>query len=153
MDADEIPNRIVVICHKDDSIHKAAERMRNNHVDDVIVAKHKGHKYLPIGILADRDVISRVLDNKVNLNDIAVKYVINNELLTVNVDDIIIETLEKMRAKGIRRVPVVNQEGGLEGILLEGYLDVENENELVSEVLSDLARLFKQKFNRNIKLH
>ena len=69
MYVNQICNREIVICHEDDSIHKAAERMRNNHVDDVIVAKHKDHKDLPIGILADRDVIDKVLGNFDNNNN------------------------------------------------------------------------------------
>ena len=142
----EICNRQVVICGRDDSIQNAAELMRDNHVGDVIVVEHKEGKHFPIGILTDRDIVIEVLAEGVNLNDIAVNDVMSSELISVKEDDHIIETIEQMRDRGIRRVPVVNQEGSLEGILA-----VDDTIELVAELLSNLVRLFKQEFNREIK--
>ena len=142
----EMCNRQVIICGPDDSIQNAAELMRDNHVGDVIVVEHKEGKHYPIGILTDRDIVIEVLAQGVNLSDIAVKDVMSSELISVKEDDFIIETIEKMRDKGVRRVPVVNQEGGLEGILA-----VDDAIELVAEVLSDLARLFKHEFYREVK--
>ena len=142
----EICNRQVVICGRDDSIQNAAELMRDNHVGDVIVVEHKEGKHFPIGILTDRDIVIEVLAEGVNLNDIAVNDVMSSELISVKEDDYIIETIEQMRDRGIRRVPVVNQEGSLEGILA-----VDDAIELVAELLSNLVRLFKHEFNREIK--
>ena len=142
----EICNRQVVICGRDDSIQNAAELMRDNHVGDVIVVEHKEGKHFPIGILTDRDIVIEVLAEGVNLNDITVSDVMSSELISVKEDDYIIETIEQMRDRGIRRVPVVNQEGSLEGILA-----VDDTIELVAELLSNLVRLFKQEFNHEIK--
>ncbi len=142
----EICNRQVVICGRDDSIQNAAELMRDNHVGDVIVVEHKEGKHFPIGILTDRDIVIEVLAEGVNLNDITVNDVMSSELISVKEDDYIIETIEQMRDRGIRRVPVVNQEGSLEGILA-----VDDTIELVAELLSNLVRLFKQEFNHEIK--
>lgn len=142
----EICNRQVVICGRDDSIQNAAELMRDNHVGDVIVVEHKEGKHFPIGILTDRDIVIEVLAEGVNLNDIAVNDVMSSELISVKEDDYIIETIEQMRDRGIRRVPVVNQEGSLEGILA-----VDDAIELVAELLSNLVKLFKHEFNREIK--
>jgi len=142
----EICNRQVVICGRDDSIQNAAELMRDNHVGDVIVVEHKEGKHFPIGILTDRDIVIEVLAEGVNLNDIVVNDVMSSELISVKEDDYIIETIEQMRDRGIRRVPVVNQEGSLEGILA-----VDDAIELVAELLSNLVKLFKHEFNREIK--
>lgn len=142
----EMCNRQVVICGPDDSIQNAAELMRDNHVGDVIVVEHKEGKHYPIGILTDRDIVIEVLAEGVNLSDIAVKDVMSSELISVKEDDFIIETIEKMRDKGVRRVPVVNQEDGLEGILA-----VDDTIELVAELLSNLVGLFKHGYNRETK--
>ena len=142
----EMCKRQVVICQPDDSIQIAAELMRDNHVGDVIVVEHKEGKHFPIGILTDRDIVIEVLAERVNLNDIAVKDVMSSELIRVKEDDYIIETIEQMRDKGIRRVPVVNREGNLEGILA-----VDDTIELVADLLSNLVKLFKHEFNREIK--
>ena len=142
----EMCNRQVIICGPDDSIQTASELMRDNHVGDVIVVDHKEGKHFPIGILTDRDIVIEVLAEGVSLNDIAVKDVMSGNLICVKEDDFIIETIAKMRDKGIRRIPVVNREGSLEGILA-----VDDTIELVAELLSDLVNLFKREFNREIK--
>lgn len=142
----EMCNRQVIICGPDDSIQTASELMRDNHVGDVIVIDHKEGKHFPIGILTDRDIVIEVLAEGVNLNDVAVKDVMSGNLICVKEDDFMIETIAKMRDKGIRRIPVVNREGSLEGILA-----VDDTIELVAELLSDLVSLFKREFNREIK--
>ena len=142
----EMCNRQVIICGPDDSIQTASELMRDDHVGDVIVVDHKEGKHFPIGILTDRDIVIEVLAEGVSLNDIAVKDVMSGNLICVKEDDFIIETIAKMRDKGIRRIPVVNREGSLEGILA-----VDDTIELVAELLSDLVNLFKREFNREIK--
>ena len=142
----EICNRQVVICQPDDSIRKAAELMRNNHVGDVIVVKHKDNKHFPVGILTDRDIVVEILAEGVDTTDITVEDVMSRELKSVNEDDHVVETIEKMRDRGIRRIPVVNQDGGLEGILA-----VDDAIELIAELLSDLVKLFKYEYNREVK--
>lgn len=142
----EICNRQVVICQSDDSVQNAAGLMRDNHVGDVIVVEHRGGKHLPVGILTDRDIVIEILAENVNPEDVTVKDVMSSELISVNEDDHVIETIEKMRDRGIRRVPVVNNDGGLEGILA-----VDDAIELVAELLSDLVKLFKHEFNREVK--
>lgn len=142
----EICNRQVVICLPEDSIRQAAELMRNNHVGDVIVVEHKANMHFPVGILTDRDIVIEVLAEGVDATSITVKDVMSSELISVKEDDHVIETIEQMRDKGIRRVPVVNRDGGLEGILA-----VDDTIELVAELLSDLVKLFKHEFNREVK--
>ena len=62
----------------------------------------------------------------------------SSELISAYEDDHVIETIERMRNKGVRRIPVVNRDGGLEGILA-----VDDTIELVAELLADLVKLFK----------
>ena len=57
-------------------------------------------------------------------------------LLTVNENEELLDTIERMRAKGVRRAPVVGKEGELVGILtLDDLLDV------LAEALDDLVLL------------
>ncbi|MDD2390143.1 MAG: CBS domain-containing protein, partial [Desulfobacterales bacterium] len=55
---------------------------------------------------------------------------------TARESDGIWDTLERMKANGIRRMPVINERGGLEGILTVDDLLV-----LFSEELISLARV------------
>jgi CBS domain-containing protein len=57
-------------------------------------------------------------------------------LLIVNEGDELLDTIEQMRGKGVRRAPVVGKEGELVGMLtLDDLLDV------LSEALNDLVLL------------
>jgi CBS domain-containing protein len=58
------------------------------------------------------------------------------ELLTARENETLHSALKRMCARGIRRIPVVNQSGGLEGIVA-----VDEVLEYVSEKMSDLVRL------------
>jgi CBS domain-containing protein len=57
--------------------------------------------------------------------------------------DSLFDVLKKMQSHGIRRLPVVNDRGGLEGILT--FDDV---IELLSEELTDLAKLVAKEQKR-----
>jgi CBS domain-containing protein len=62
--------------------------------------------------------------------------------VTAREGDDLLETLKMMRARGIRRLPVIDDDGALAGILT-----VDDLIDLFSEQIADLARLiaFEQK--------
>jgi CBS domain-containing protein len=65
------------------------------------------------------------------------------DLVTAGEEDSVIEAIEKMRNQGVRRIPVVSSQGGLEGILsLDDCL------ELVAEQVGDLVQLIKTEQRR-----
>lgn len=137
MTAGEICNREVVICRPDDSIQEAAKLMRDQHVGDVIVAEESGNGLTPIGILTDRDLVIELLAEEIDINSVTVADVMSNKLITVKEDNAFLTTIELMRDKGIRRIPVVDRQGELVGIIA-----VDDLIELIAEQLTDLARLF-----------
>jgi predicted transcriptional regulator len=58
------------------------------------------------------------------------------QLFSVQDNEGVFETIRLMRAKGIRRIPVVNQAGGLEGIVsADDMLD------LLAEEMAELAKV------------
>ncbi len=137
MTAGEICNREVVICRPDDSIQEVAKLMRDQHVGDVIVAEESGNGLTPIGILTDRDIVIELLAEEIDINSVTVADVMSNKLITVKEDNAFLTTIELMRDKGIRRIPVVDRQGELVGIIA-----VDDLIELIAEQLTDLARLF-----------
>jgi predicted transcriptional regulator len=142
MSVREICNREVVICRPDDSIQEAVKVMRDQHVGDVIIAEERENGCVPVGILTDRDIVIELLAKEVDLKSVTCADVMSSELITAKEDDEILATIELMRDKGVRRIPVVNQQGGLEGILT-----VDDMIELLSEQLTDLVRLFGRELN------
>jgi CBS domain-containing protein len=145
MTAGEVCNRQVVFAKPETSIVDAVGLMRTHHVGDVVVVREPDGDRVPIGILTDRDVALAV-ERLLRLPHLRVADVMSANLVTSPESENLYESLKKMQSHGIRRLPVVNDGGGLEGILT--FDDVV---ELLSEELTDLAKLVakEQKRERN----
>ena len=128
--------REVVIASRDNSIVEVAQLMRNHHVGDVVIVGSNDNQPKPIGIITDRDIVVELLATEVPLDTVSVGDVMNFELLTAREDDSVWDTMQLMCAKGVRRIPVVNNQGSLEGILTSDDL-----LELLAEELILLAKI------------
>jgi CBS domain-containing protein len=147
MSVGDVCNKKVITIAKDGSIHEAVSLMREHHVGDVIVVEHRNRVDVPIGILTDMDVVIEMLAKGVPLTAVSVGDVMSFDLVVVNVEDEISVAIERMRRKGIRRIPVVNLHGGLAGILsLDDLL------EFVAYQLQELADLVNKERNHESNL-
>jgi len=142
MTAGEVCNRQVVFTRPDTSIVDAVGLMKAHHVGDVVVVREPDGERVPIGILTDRDVALAV-DRLLRLPRLRVADVMSVELVTSPEGDSLYDVLKKMQSHGVRRLPVINDRGGLEGILT--FDDV---IELLSEELTDLAKLVAKEQKR-----
>ncbi|HEY5683509.1 MAG TPA: CBS domain-containing protein [Sulfuricaulis sp.] len=132
----KICNRDVVVVLPETSIPEAAQLMREYHVGGLVVVKEKTGKRIPAGIVTDRDLVLEVIAEGVDMNDISVGDIMSDQLVTARESDDLLETIKIMRAKGIRRLPVIDDDNGLAGILT-----VDDLIDLFSEQIADLARL------------
>ena len=136
MNAGKLCKRDVITTRRGTTIRDAARLMRKHHVGSLIVTEEKAGVTEPVGILTDRDIVIEVIAADIELNEVTVDDIMSYALLKVCENDSILETAQRMRARGVRRVPVINNKCGLVGILaLDDIL------ELLSEELSMLTRL------------
>jgi len=132
----KICNRDTVFTTSDSTIADAAALMRDQHVGDLVVVTEQAGRRIPVGILTDRDLVVEILAKKVDLEAITVGDVMSRDPLTARESDSLYDTLQRMRAKGVRRAPVVDAGGALVGIIsTDDYLD------LLADELTTLARL------------
>ena len=136
MSIGNVCNREVVVVSRQDSIVEVARLMREYHVGDVVVVAQKEEQKVPVGILTDRDLVVELVAEDVDLTAFNVGDAMSTDLLTAHENEDVIETVKWMRSKGVRRVPVVNDQGGLVGIL-----SVDDVIELLAGQLNDLAKL------------
>lgn len=113
----EICNRDVAVIGRKESLYEAARRMRDSHVGSLVVIDEKEERPIPVGILTDRDILIQVLSQGVSPRGISVEDIMVTDLLAVRDEDDVFETIQQMRKKGVRRVPVVDSTGTLVGIL------------------------------------
>jgi CBS domain-containing protein len=70
-----------------------------------------------IGMITDLDICMAVATKNRKTSDIAVSEVFSGNLYACSPDDDIRDALKIMRAERVRRLPVINVSGALEGIL------------------------------------
>ena len=133
MTAGESCNREVVIIHREGTIPEAAKLMRKYHVGDLVVVEERDLGRIPVGIVTDRDLVVEVLAQDVDLDAVTIGDVMSFDLVTAEEEETIRETVKKMRSRGVRRMPVVDKSG-----VLQGILTVDDLIELYAEALCDL---------------
>jgi CBS domain-containing protein len=136
MQVGEFCSREVVVVDREETIVAAARLMREHHVGDVVVVENRNGTRVPVGILTDRDIVVELVAAEIALDAVSIGDVMSFELLTVRVEDGLIATIGRMQEKGVRRVPVVDAQGALMGILAMDDL-----LELISEQLVGVVRL------------
>lgn len=146
MNAGEICNREVVIVNRDQTILDAAKLMREYHVGDVVVVEERKGEKAPVGILTDRDIVIEILAQDLDTGEVQIGDAMSFDLLTALEEDEILETVKRMRGKGVRRIPVVNAQGGLEGIIA-----VDDLVDLLAEQMADLVALISSEHRQEQK--
>ena len=138
MPISEICNREVIVVQRNDTTLEAAKLMRQHHVGDVLVVEDRGGVRIPVGIVTDRDLVVEIMAPELDQMVITVGDIMAPDLVTVKENTGVFDAIQYMRAKGVRRLPVVDDSGGLVGILtLDDLL------ELLAEELLALAKLVK----------
>lgn len=133
----EFCNRRVVTIGKTDTMLEAARRMRANHVGSLVVVTEVDSRITPVGLITDRDIVVGVLATaKEYLDSVQVGDIVVEPLVTARERESLTEALQRMRAHGIRRMPVVDEEGALVGLVAFDDL-----LEFLSDELAELTAL------------
>lgn len=139
MNIGEVCTRVVVTAPSDMSVADAAVLMRTHHVGNVIIVKQAAGKVAPLGIVTDRDIVVEVVAAKVDPGAVTVGEIMGQTLATARDTEGAYEALERMRWEGIRRMPVVDENGALIGIVtLDDLL------EIVAEEMNEMAKLISR---------
>lgn len=145
----EICNPEVVTIDAHASVYDAARLMRDHHVGSLIVVnRDSSTPNKPVGIITDRDLVVDVMALEKTAAAPSIQDVMGNELLTGRATDGVWETILRMRAMGVRRMPVVDAHGDLCGILAMDDL-----LQFLSGELTDLVRLIRREQTREIETH
>ena len=132
----EICNREVITVKPDASISHVAKLMRQYHVGDVVVIDEHKNKPVPIGIVTDRDLVVEVVATELDAEVILASDIMQTKLFVITEDFGVFQAIKTMTSKGVRRLPVVDNRGGLIGIItLDDLL------QLLSKELAAMSKL------------
>jgi len=139
----DICTRSVVTCGRDTSALELAQLMRDRHVGDVIVVDEQEGKATPVGIVTDRDLVVQVMAKGVNPDLLRAGDLIAGDLVTAVESEVVYDAIWHMRSKGVRRLPVVDAQNCLLGVVT-----ADDVTEFLAAELTEVARIVP----RQIKL-
>ena len=117
MNIGELCTRAVVTVRASDDIVKAAQLMREKNVGYMVVVEPRGATdVVPIGVLTDRDIVIAIVAREVDVRALRVDDVMTREPLTLSDNESLESALMDMRRRGVRRAPVVGDQGQLIGV-------------------------------------
>jgi CBS domain-containing protein len=139
MKVGEMCSRGVVSVYESASLREVAALMGERHTGTVVVIAKSPTKPLPVGIITDRDIVQAQLRHVADLSRLRVADVMTQSPLTLCDDEALEDAIETMRARGVRRAPVVNPQGDLVGFVSTDDLIAE-----VARQVSTLASLLQR---------
>jgi CBS domain-containing protein len=107
----------VVCCSGSTNAQEAAHLMRQKHVGDLVIVDDPDDERVPLGIVTDRDIVIEVLAKGLDPASTNLASLMRNPVVIALDSEDTGQVLERMRAHGVRRIPVVNSSGAAIGIV------------------------------------
>lgn len=139
MDIGTACTREVYVVDPGEPLLQAAVEMLSRNVGCIVVVEKRGKATVPAGIITDRDIVRILPEHAQNLAGLAVVDAMSRDLLTLAEQESIVDGMERLRRRGVRRAPVVNPTGELVGIV-----SVDDLLGIIAEQLGSLARLVER---------
>lgn len=127
MNISQIMKTDVEACGPDDNLAAAASRMWDCDIGCLPVLDAGGQL---AGIITDRDICMAAFTRGERLQDIPVSIAMAKEVLSCSPDATLVEAEEVMRSGQVRRLPVIDSEGCLVGIVSLNDLAILAEREI-----------------------
>jgi CBS domain-containing protein len=136
MNIGRICNREVVVVHADRPLASAAREMCERHVGMVVVVHEHHEGLLPVGVVTDRDILRAQLRQASDLLCLSVAQVMSEPPLALSENEAMTDAIERMRARSVRRAPVIDARG-----FLIGVVSIDDLLTSIAKQLSGLASL------------
>ena len=119
-----------------DSLREVARIMKDQ--DTGVVPVLDGKKI--VGMVTDRDIVVRCIAEGKNPLDARVNEVMTKSVRKVQEDATINEVIGLMTSSEIRRVPVVNRNDEIVGIVSMGDIAIESDNKKVGDAMESISQ-------------
>ena len=135
----QICTRSLVTCKRDTSASELARKMRDQRVADVLVIDERGGRATPVGIVTDRDLMVEVIARGRDPDQLRAADLMRADLETGLDTELVYDAIWHMRKRQILRLPVVDAQGALVGVLT-----ADDVAEFLASELTEVARLRKR---------
>lgn len=127
-------------CVPRDSVVTAAMIMKSQDVGSVPVVSDRDSMRV-VGMITDRDLALRIVAEQREYYGTHIEDVMSQDVVTCRTDDNYNEVLQAMKSRQIRRIPVVDSNGRLVGIIAQADIARESpEPKKVSDVVEHISK-------------
>lgn len=126
-------------CVPTDTAARAAQLMRTADVGSVPIVKSHSEKKL-VGIITDRDLALEVVASGRDANTTRLQDIMTEEPVTCRVDDDYEDVVRAMSDHQIRRIPVVDDNDNLVGIVSQADIALTEDAEEVADLVEDISK-------------
>ena len=118
--------------------------MRLEHVGSLVVVNDD---QTPLGMITDRDIAIEVVARNLDPMKLTVRDVMTTPVVTAGPSESMVVALARMREFGVRRLPIVDEDGKLVGVISNSNLVEE-----LSSLLDSLVRNIHSSKTREVAL-
>ena len=134
----EIMTKNVSTAERDASLQEVARILKDGDIGILPIVEEETSKL--IGLVTDRDIVVRAVADGRSVTETKVGEIMTTELFTAKPNDFAFEAIRTMGDRQVRRVPIVDDEGILQGIvsMADIALEMEDERE-IAETLEEIS--------------
>jgi CBS domain-containing protein len=107
----------VAFCSRSTTLIEGARLMRSHHTGTLVVVDDLEGERTPAGVLTDRDIVVEGMANELDPVQTTVARIMSNHVVLAAESESVDEGIERMRVHGVRRLPIVDHNGRLVGIV------------------------------------
>lgn len=126
-------------CTVDTKLQEVAQMMVENDCGCIPVVENE-ETLKPIGIVTDRDICCRTIAEGKNPLDMTAGDVMSSPVATVKREDSVDDCGHIMEENQIRRVPVVDQQGGCCGMVAQADLALKASEDTTADVVKQVSQ-------------
>jgi len=133
--ADAMTQRVATV-EPSQTVVEAARAMKDQDVGSLPVVEDG----TLIGIVTDRDIAMRVVAEGREGNATTIGEILSGELVTIALDQSLDEAIELMELHQVRRLPVVEDDGRLVGMIAQADVALEAKEKKAGELLQEVSQ-------------
>ncbi len=136
MNVSEIMVNIVQMVTRDDSLDKAARIMKKYDIGCLLVGAEEGLE----GVVTDRDLVCRGMASTQSVDNMTIADVMSPEPFWCLKDDTVNQAASIMEERQIRRLPVLDHDQRVVGIVSLGDICTHAPHELAGELIEEVSK-------------
>jgi CBS domain-containing protein len=140
MRIEEVMTRTPACCTPDTALREIAQMMVEHDCGQIPLVQSTSDPKI-LGVVTDRDIVSRLVAQGRNPLDLRADACMSQPVITVRIGDSVEECIRVMEAHRIRRVPVVDGEGVMRGIVSQADIAQHVPHASTGELVKEVSRV------------